>query len=561
MSSTTSSGTTSLNNSEAERALLGSIMLDNSSLEVLDGALGPDDFFSEKHRIIFAEMIAMAGRKETIDLVTLHHALNEDELIDASGGAIYLAQLTDGVPLGTKDSVKQYARIVKELSQKREVIQATHELSTAALEGREDEVAVKLQKLAESKAPAKDTRIVYPALPREAWHTLAYMYAEAVGPSTEASDTYHLVCFLTIMGIMLGKTVKIRMGRKFYPNLFMVLVGRAGGGRKDTAVDLATDLMEAVDPNVSLLTTLDSRQGFIKECYELFKDKQAEQKEFDFTFRFLVRFTELRMLIDTAAQKGTMSVVPTLCQIYDGKLPLKRAVAGDDRIQIDNYMGSMLAATSPGWMKNIDLKDLESGLGRRVLFAPGDPKEPKPNPPSPNESMLNSLKMKLRSVIDNYRAAGETEIPLSTKAEKLWSEWYTEHQKKLQNDELISVLSESDHASCRKIALIWAALDQAHTIEVGHLRSAIAFVEWLYECRFGMFGNYGAPFWVEQEQELIQYVKHFGLFGCPVRQVKRRFARWGYETVDRRIKALCANQGGMRVESRGARKLWLVWEE
>src|ERR1035441_5360584 len=88
-------------NLEAERALLGSILLDNSALNSALETLSKDDFFSAAHRVTFEKMAEISEKNRTIDLVTLCEELSKDGLIEKSGGAAYLAALTDGVPIGT----------------------------------------------------------------------------------------------------------------------------------------------------------------------------------------------------------------------------------------------------------------------------------------------------------------------------------------------------------------------------------------------------------------------------------------------------------------------------
>jgi replicative DNA helicase len=123
---------------EAERALLGSILLDNSALNLALEGVGKDDFFSEAHRIAFDKMIAISEKNRTIDLVTLCEELSKEGQIEKVGGAAYLAALTDGVPIGTSIAVSEYSRIVKEKSILRRLINASHNLISRCLEGTDD---------------------------------------------------------------------------------------------------------------------------------------------------------------------------------------------------------------------------------------------------------------------------------------------------------------------------------------------------------------------------------------------------------------------------------------
>jgi replicative DNA helicase len=123
---------------EAERALLGSILLDNGALNVAVGVLGKDDFFSESHRVTFEKMIGLSEKNRTIDLVTLSEDLSREGLLEKVGGAAYLASLIDGVPAGNYTVVTEYSRIVREKSLVRRLINASNNVIARCLEGADD---------------------------------------------------------------------------------------------------------------------------------------------------------------------------------------------------------------------------------------------------------------------------------------------------------------------------------------------------------------------------------------------------------------------------------------
>ncbi|HEV2176759.1 MAG TPA: replicative DNA helicase [Terriglobia bacterium] len=125
-------------NLEAERALLGSILLDNQALNVALEALGRDDFFSESNRVLFERMQKLSEGSRAIDLVTLAEELLKDGLLEKVGGASYLASLTDGIPIGTTAAASAYARIVKEKSLIRRLINASNNTISRCLEGNDD---------------------------------------------------------------------------------------------------------------------------------------------------------------------------------------------------------------------------------------------------------------------------------------------------------------------------------------------------------------------------------------------------------------------------------------
>ncbi len=123
-------------NLEAERSVLGAILLDNHMLDVVIEKLKPEDFFSEQHRRLFVQMIELREAQEAIDAVTLYDALERKGEVEAAGGAAYIAQLLDGVP--RVSHIEDYARIVKEKARLRNLVYAAHAIQQSALDAEED---------------------------------------------------------------------------------------------------------------------------------------------------------------------------------------------------------------------------------------------------------------------------------------------------------------------------------------------------------------------------------------------------------------------------------------
>src|SRR5450631_3309811 len=127
-------------NVEAERSILGAILLDNNAINAAIEKLKPEDFFHDHHRRIYQHMIALGETQQAIDLVTLTDQLHRSSELESSGGAAYIAQLMDGVP--HVSNVEHYARIVKEKSMLRGLIHATQAIQQQALEAEEDADAI-----------------------------------------------------------------------------------------------------------------------------------------------------------------------------------------------------------------------------------------------------------------------------------------------------------------------------------------------------------------------------------------------------------------------------------
>jgi len=109
-------------NLEAERSVLGAILLEPSSLASVFPILKEDDFFPDTHRRIYRSMSDLAQRSAEIDVLTLREELGRTGAVEKAGGAAYLSSLLDGVP--DVANVEYYARIVKEKSTLRRLIRA-----------------------------------------------------------------------------------------------------------------------------------------------------------------------------------------------------------------------------------------------------------------------------------------------------------------------------------------------------------------------------------------------------------------------------------------------------
>jgi replicative DNA helicase len=125
---------------EAERSILGAILMDNHTLNAAIEKLKTDDFFLDPHRRIFERMVGLGELQQAIDLVTLTEDLHRHGDLEAAGGAAYLAQLLDGVP--RISNIEHYARIVKEKSVLRNLAHKANAIKEAALDADDDADAI-----------------------------------------------------------------------------------------------------------------------------------------------------------------------------------------------------------------------------------------------------------------------------------------------------------------------------------------------------------------------------------------------------------------------------------
>ncbi len=119
---------------EAERSVLGSVLIDKDAALAVAEFLRPEHFYESSHQEIFKVMLALYEERTPIDVVTVADALKKNKSLSRVGGRAYLAKLTSLTP--TSAHAEHYGRIVKGLSARRELISAASKITELAFDGK-----------------------------------------------------------------------------------------------------------------------------------------------------------------------------------------------------------------------------------------------------------------------------------------------------------------------------------------------------------------------------------------------------------------------------------------
>lgn len=114
-----------IHNTQAEQTILGAILLDKNVIHEVEG-LSSDVFYNEAHKVIFNRMLELHKKGVVIDLITLIDRLKANNELEDIGGIAYLTSLSTIVP--TTSNIKYYIKIVEELHNKRNIVQASYKL-------------------------------------------------------------------------------------------------------------------------------------------------------------------------------------------------------------------------------------------------------------------------------------------------------------------------------------------------------------------------------------------------------------------------------------------------
>src|SRR5437868_1598812 len=113
-------------NVDAEKSVLGAILVNNENYYRVIEFLRPEDLYLDAHRIILRQMIELIERRRAIDLVTLQEELLRVAQLESAGGIAYLASLLDGIP--HLINIEHYIEIIREKSLLRQMVNATNQI-------------------------------------------------------------------------------------------------------------------------------------------------------------------------------------------------------------------------------------------------------------------------------------------------------------------------------------------------------------------------------------------------------------------------------------------------
>jgi len=121
---------------EAEKSLLGSLMLDKNAIIKIVDFLRPKDFYKKNHQEIYKAMLEIFEKGEPIDLLAVSTRLKEKKLLEEIGGNSYLTELINQVP--TAAHILNYAKIVQRKRILRDLIEASQEIYQMGYDEKED---------------------------------------------------------------------------------------------------------------------------------------------------------------------------------------------------------------------------------------------------------------------------------------------------------------------------------------------------------------------------------------------------------------------------------------
>lgn len=255
-------------NIEAERAVLGALLIDSEAISEVASFLKPEDFYRDRHRAIYAARFDLYERREPGDLVTLVDELRRRGQLEAVGGVSYLTELVGDVP--TAVHVEHYARIVERCALMRRLIDAAGRIAAIGYENPADvddalDRSEQLLFQVSQRRVSEDFTSLREAL-REYFETIEYLHQHKG----------------EIVGIPSGFHDLDQMTGGLHPSDLIIIAGRPGVGKTGFALSLVRNAATRAQAPAAIFSLEMSTEQLVQRllCMEAAVDSQRIRSGF-----------------------------------------------------------------------------------------------------------------------------------------------------------------------------------------------------------------------------------------------------------------------------------------
>ncbi len=234
------------NNTEAEEAILGGILINNDAMNQIMDILSSDDFYREANKHLFGGMVELYNRGEPIDIITLSQYLTKKNLVEKAGGPDYPASLAEAV--STSAGISHHAEIVKSLSVRRKLIGQCSAISEACFQ-EWDSTEDLLEMAEQSVFDIAEEQV------RDSFHSLKDVITGSFKKleGTAAIDGY-------VTGVPTGFLDFDRLTSGFQPSDLIIIAGRPSMGKTALALNIGHHAAQKTGKGVTVFSLEMSKQ-------------------------------------------------------------------------------------------------------------------------------------------------------------------------------------------------------------------------------------------------------------------------------------------------------------
>lgn len=337
-------------NLDAERFVLGSILLDDVLFVQAAGTLEPDDFSLEKHRRIFRRMGELHERGERIDRITIANELMKFNELEACDGLTYLVSLDDGLP--QIPNLDAYIRIVKDKSVLRRIIFTSQHMMNRCLLGEEAPEEI--------LAGAEETLLKL----GEARVKAGLLHSQHILEQYEGGLSAFLDPSKRIKGISSGFTKFDEYTGGMHPGDLVILAGRPSMGKTALALNIAQHVALKLKQTVAVFSLEMSKESLLTRMLcaaarvdsQKFRAGYLNQEERRKLNQALHELVEAPLYIDDTAGLHLMDM--------HAKLRRLKAERGDIKLVVVDYLQLM---TGRGRFENRNQEVSALSRGMKLL--------------------------------------------------------------------------------------------------------------------------------------------------------------------------------------------------
>jgi replicative DNA helicase len=323
-------------NLDAEKTILGAILLENAAHAEAAEHIKPDDFSLDSHRRIFLRMSELIDTGRTVDIVTLSNELSRYKEVEAIGGVAYLASLTEGLP--RRPVIEDYIRIVKDKSLLRRLMGICSAAIAKAADQSQDAIGVldetESQLLEVSQSGLTQGLQPIHTIVRDSFGSIDNLY-------NHRGD---------ITGLATGFTDFDRMTSGLQKGELIIIAARPSMGKTALAINIAENAAVRYGAIVAIFSLEMSKESLLRRMLasQASVDQQKIQKGFfgrdeqEKLQAALSLLVESRIFIDDSAAS-------TIAEMRARARRLKQNAGGLDLILID-YL-QLMSASMPGASK------------------------------------------------------------------------------------------------------------------------------------------------------------------------------------------------------------------
>jgi len=290
-------------NLEAEKCVLGAVLINNDKFNYAAELIDADDFFRQAHQRIFDKMVNLSERGQVIDLVTLKEELGRTGDLDDVGGPAYIAALIDGVPGSTH--VEHYARIVKEKSTLRSLIQSANRILKSAYEA-ETDAEVQLDQAEKEIFEIADDQI------QEGFVSLRDLVPGSMETVEKLQSHQGL-----LTGMPSGFTDLDKLTSGFQPSDLVIIAARPSMGKTSLALNIAQHIGVKTERSVGVFSLeMSKEQLFLRmltaeariDAQHFRGGQKLGEQEYRKISQALNTLGEARVFIDDSAGVGVLEM-------------------------------------------------------------------------------------------------------------------------------------------------------------------------------------------------------------------------------------------------------------